>query len=313
MSMGLLAAASTTSLRWHALPPLWVVVLVIVPAVLLGVRFMYRREAGDVGTRLRMAMGLLRSLAILLALGALFGPYAETIEGEYFKRHLILCVDTSRSMRFKDGYASDPALAVRLREAAGLPPGAELSNRSRLDLVRSLIGSDRGYLERLAEKVRLHLFTFDGSIAGCFEQREGETPSEAAARLLERLARLEADGSVTRIGTAIHDLVRTFDAKNEPVAGIVMFTDGAPPVWRPSVNITMPATGSFFASKVRTRSWMAVPMRVTEPSASSCASRPRSRPAASPGVSPSRCSKRPAMPLSKVNRCRRNFSARRSR
>ena len=92
-----LLATTSQSLRWAFLPPLWLVVLVIVPAVALAVHFFYRREAGQVGRRLRTAMGILRALAVLLVLGTLFGPYVETIEGVYFKRHLILCVDTSSS------------------------------------------------------------------------------------------------------------------------------------------------------------------------------------------------------------------------
>ena len=78
-----LLGASSTSLRWHSLPPTWVVVLVILPLVIFGVRYMYQREAGRVGRPLRMLMGGLRILAILLVVGAFFGPYSETIEGEY--------------------------------------------------------------------------------------------------------------------------------------------------------------------------------------------------------------------------------------
>ena len=109
--------ADTTHLRWHALPPLWVIVLILVPAVFLAVRFVYKREAGKVGRRPRITMGVLRSLAILLILMTLFGPYAETIHGEHFDRHLILLIDTSRSMGFR---------AFEARE--GLPLTGTISN-----------------------------------------------------------------------------------------------------------------------------------------------------------------------------------------
>jgi len=223
--MGLVAEVST-ALRWHSLPPAWVLVLVVIPAVLLTVRFMYRREAGDLSTRWRLAMGILRSAAILLALAAFFGPYAESIEGEYFKRHLILCIDTSRSMDFRDGYASDPELASRIREACALPPGADLSKLGRLDIVKALIGADPAYIEKLADKFRLHIYTFDASTTGRFEERDEEPAGKAAKRFLAALPRLRAAGGVTRIGGALHDLVRAFDAKNEPVAGILLFSDG---------------------------------------------------------------------------------------
>ncbi|MHC4137326.1 MAG: VWA domain-containing protein [Planctomycetota bacterium] len=221
-----LLAASSSSLRWHALPPLWLVVLVIVPAIALAVHFFYRRESGRVGRRLRLTMGVLRALAVLLVIGALFGPYAETIEGVYFKRHLILCVDTSSSMSFHEAYQSQPELAERIRRAAGYSSGSNLATRNRLEIVRDILGRDRAYLERLANQFRLHLYTFSGETTGVFEPREEETAASAAERFTRKLPGLKADGSVTRIGTAIQDLVRAFDAKNEPVAGILLFTDG---------------------------------------------------------------------------------------
>jgi len=221
-----LLAASSTSLRWHALPPLWIVVLVIVPLVFLTVRFFYRREAGRIGRRVRIVLGLLRVAAILVVLGALFGPYAETIQGEYLKRHLILCVDTSSSMGIKESYAASPELQAQLREAAGLPPQADLAQQSRLDLVKGVLSKDRGYLAELAQRFHLHLFSFAGSTASLFESRDQEAPAGAAERLLRQVPELRADGSPTRIGATLRDLGRLFRSKNEPVAGILLFTDG---------------------------------------------------------------------------------------
>jgi uncharacterized membrane protein len=220
-----LAAATSSSLKWDALPPLWVVVLILLPAVVLLVRFFYRREAGGVGRRPRMAMGVLRICAVLLVLAALFGPYAETVEGEYAKRHLVLCIDTSRSMGFRDGYASGGELADRLREILGLPAGAPLETRSRLDVAKALL-SDRAFLEELARKFRLQVYAFDAETLGLFAQREDEAPGQAADRILEALPGVAAEGSVTRLGSAIRDLTRRLDRRNEPVAGIVLFTDG---------------------------------------------------------------------------------------
>jgi len=221
-----LADSVSTSLRWHALPPLWVVVLVIVPLVFLTVRFFYRREAGRVGRRLRIGMGLLRALAVLLVLGALFGPYAETIEGVKFKRHLILAVDTSQSMAFKDVYQRNAAVAEEIRTAAGYASVRDLALKSRLDIVKDLLGRDRDFVERLADNFRLHVYKFDDATVNVFEPQEGETAATAAEKVLRGLPGLSADGGITRIGAAIRDLVRDFDARNEPVAGIVMFTDG---------------------------------------------------------------------------------------
>jgi uncharacterized membrane protein len=221
-----LLGEGVSTLRWESLPPLWLVVLVIVPGVFLAARFFYQREAGRVGRRLRITMGVLRALAILLVLGAIFGPYMETIEGEPAKRHLVVCLDTSASMGLRDNYQASQALAASLVEAAGYPANTQLGLKRRLDLARDIIGRDRAYLERLAERFRLHVYAFDSDTAGVHVPVEGETPAEAVDRLMPALRQLEPDGSVTRIGGAINKLARAFEAHNEPVAGILLFSDG---------------------------------------------------------------------------------------
>lgn len=220
--------ALSTSLKWHALPPLWLVVLVIVPAVFLAVRFFYRREAGRLGRRARIALGLLRVASILSVLAALFGPFAETIEGEYYKRHLILCLDTSRSMAIKDTYGTNRDLAARIRTAAGYPAGADLGQRERLTIAKDVVAADRAYLLDLLDRFHVHVYSFGGSCSQDFEPRAGEGSEAALERMLHELKELKAEGRVTRIGAALRDLVRTFRAKNEPVAGLLLFTDGRP-------------------------------------------------------------------------------------
>lgn len=220
-----LLAVETTTLRWRHLPPLWVLFLVLLPLVAASVFWLYRREGRSVGPRLRGGLTLLRIAAILLVLGAFFGPFAETVEGEYTKRHLILCLDTSRSMSFRDSYAREE-LRSAVAAAAGLPGGANPSEKSRLELAKGILTHDRALLEELCEKFRLHVFTFGDDLAGLAEARGQEKPKEAAARIAEALERAAAEGATTRIGAAIKDLVAAFASKNEPVAGIVLFSDG---------------------------------------------------------------------------------------
>ena len=224
--IGRALVGASTSLRWESLPPLWLVVLVIVPATFFLVRFFYRRETGRVGRRMRLAMGLLRVAAILLVLVALWGPYTETVETEPFKRHLIIAIDTSKSMGTRDDYANSQKRAAEVRRAAGYPETVSPSRKTRIEIVRDILGADRAYLEELARTFRLHIYTFDSATAGLFELRDNEDPKQAAERLAKAVALLRAEGEVTRIGTAIRDLVRVFNAKNEPVSGILMFTDG---------------------------------------------------------------------------------------
>ncbi len=222
----MMIGATTTSIRWEALPPPWVVFLVLIPLLVLLVRFLYRREAGRVGRGPRMVMGGLRVLAILLVCGALFGPYLERIEGKSVKRHLVICLDTSGSMSFPDTYGSVPELRAALEPLVLQAEGESLRSMSRFEIARRLLGGDRAFLERLAEKFRLEIYGFDGEAHGLFVQAEKETPAKAAERILAALPSLKPEGSVTRIGATIRHLVRRLDARNEPVAGILLLTDG---------------------------------------------------------------------------------------
>jgi len=216
---------STTSLRWDALPPLWVIVLVLIPIVMLTVRFVYRREPGAQSTALRMGLGLLRVLAVLLVMGALFGPYTETIEGEVAKRTLVLAVDTSRSMSLQDRYQRNTELADAVAQTIGTSRD-KVAQLPRIEIARRLIGQDPRFLRSLAETFNLQLYTFDSQATPAFTANDQEAPEETAARLTEALNSVDATGSVTRIGEAIQTLVRRLESRNEPVAGVFLFTDG---------------------------------------------------------------------------------------
>ena len=54
----------------------------------------------------------------------------------------------------------------------------------------------------------------------------GAANDDAVAEFKGNLSSLKANGGVTRIGSAIRTLVRRLEARNEPVAGLFLFTDG---------------------------------------------------------------------------------------
>ena len=201
------AAISSTKLRWDALPPLWVVVLVILPAVALTVRFVYRREPGAQGRKLRMALGGLRILAVLLVLGALFGPYAETIEGEVAKRTLVIAIDTSRSMSLSDRYQRNEKLADAIARTIGTDRG-RIARLSRLEIAKRIVAGDEEFLAQLHETFDLQVFTFDRQAATAFLPEDQESSAEMLVRLRKALQSAKATGGVTRIGNAIQTLVR---------------------------------------------------------------------------------------------------------
>ncbi|MFQ5843527.1 MAG: hypothetical protein ACE5JG_00910 [Planctomycetota bacterium] len=220
-----LLGVESTALRWHALPQLWILFLVLLPLLAGAVFLLYRRDGERVASGPRRLMAVLRLVTVALVLAALFGPYAETVEGRYFKRHLILCVDTSRSMEFSDTYL-DAEQRERVRRAAGWPEGEPLHRHTRLEIVRGLLTRNRGLLRELADKFRLHVYTFDEDLAGLVEPRQEEGPQLQVERIVREVQGLRPEGAITRLGLALRKLVRAFAAHNEPVAGVVLFTDG---------------------------------------------------------------------------------------
>jgi hypothetical protein len=221
----MLLGVESTSLRWHALPQLWIIFLVLLPLLVLAVAFLYRRDGERLSARPRRLMAALRLGALALVLAALFGPFAETVEGRYFKRHLILAVDTSRSMEFSDTYL-DTEQRERVRRAAGWPEGEPLEGHTRLEIAQGLLTRNPELLRELADKFRLHVYTFDEDLAGLVQPREGEGAAPQIARIVGEVSELRPEGSITRLGLALRKLVRAFAARNEPVAGVLLFTDG---------------------------------------------------------------------------------------
>jgi uncharacterized membrane protein len=227
MSPALVLAADTTTtqLRWRSLPDLWLVVMVLLPLVIGFVWWVYRREAKTAPARWKRVLGALRVGAIVAVMLMLFEPYAESALQRTVRANLIVLVDTSASMSFADRYA-DATLAASLREAADLPPGGRVEETPRLDLVRGVLGNETlGVLGTLRERFVLHVYTFDQDLRPLWSE-SGGNGDESRGDLGERVASLEPAGELSRIGDALDAILEEFRLRDEPLAGIVLVSDG---------------------------------------------------------------------------------------
>jgi uncharacterized membrane protein len=229
MILPLVQAADTivTQFRWRSRPELWLVVLVIVPLVIGFVWWIYRREADTASPRVKRVMGFFRVAAILAVLTMLFEPYAETSRQRTVRANLVVLLDTSASMSFADRYA-DRALAERLRAAADLGPGDSLEEISRLDLVRGVLGNETlAVLDRLSEKFVLHVHTFDQELKPLWSPgHTDEANGDDGGDLRDRVRGLRPEGELSRIGDAVSDLLEEFRLRDEPLAAVVLVSDG---------------------------------------------------------------------------------------
>jgi len=252
LSMLLAGGPAETTLRFKSMPPLWTVIMLIVPAVVGIVWWTYRREGASAGIRAKRLLAVLRSLAIVLVLLLLFQPFAETTVKKLVKSHLIVLIDTSASMEFVDSYA-DAKKREETRKVAGLGM-VQPSTVARLELVKgALTNQDLNLLNDLAERFHLHVYTFDVDTTLLFSGSEAWDEEEERASLTERIGELRGTGAYTFLGDAISDVLDDFRLRDEPLAGVVVLTDGRQ-------SQTAGAAGPLLAARKAAEAQPAVPL-----------------------------------------------------
>jgi len=234
-------------IRWPGAPPAWALALLGV-ALVLGVRWIYRRERQKVSRPWRVLLGGLRILAILLVALTFFRPEHEVTRKENDKSHLVLLVDTSQSMETRDRYAS--ADEARLLQAAW-PEGGDESRPAHLEATRTeivrrlLAGAGEPVLRSLAERFVVHAFAFDQDLRGLGSTEVHPTDVAAAAApsggaagggapgadpvktLAEALRGLESKGPRTDIGAALKAIAREFVNRDDRrLAVVLLLSDG---------------------------------------------------------------------------------------
>ncbi len=211
------------SLAWKNMPEAWVLFMVIVPAVLLLVWAIYRRERRDVGLGPKALLILLRSALILLVLLMLMGPVltVETIKDR--RNYVIVLVDESRSMK-----KSDPLLTLedklKVGGVTGVTDGddtigpseeAALEKLTRADVVRRVLDNPKlGVLDGIEGKINVAYFTFSGGISAKSSRKE----------LMESYRSESCLGTETAIGDSIRTALHSL--RGREVAGVVLFSDG---------------------------------------------------------------------------------------
>jgi len=179
----------TTRIEFLSMPPVWVIVLVIVPALVIFCRWLYRRElAGDKSWLLAAA---LRGLALALVVVFLFHPVRSTQRVRVERPVAAVLVDDSASMRERD--LGDLAGSV------GLPEDA-----TRHEVTRAVL---RDSLARFGQEYEVLLYAFGSSL-----------------RAIGSLDDLQAADSETRLGDAVAALAA--ETRGRTLAQVVLVTDG---------------------------------------------------------------------------------------
>jgi hypothetical protein len=143
--------------RFLALPELWVVGLVILPAVAV---FSWWNYGGlqRLEPRTRVVLASLRFLALLLILIALFQPTFEKIRYTTIQTQVHWLFDDSASMQRRDTYP-DESQRRALAAAAGISDG-DVAGHNRAELVAKVLGKSGGLLETLRKSHDVRMFRF---------------------------------------------------------------------------------------------------------------------------------------------------------
>ena len=195
------AAGDTVQETWRLLelPPLWVVVLILIPGA-VGVAYLaYWRESISSGARWTMVT--LRALSLLLLLAVLARPVHVRQQQNVIAPEVLLLFDDSGSMSREDAYAGDPEARAALQALTGRAP--EGQTRSAIaEAVRERVAklaADRGYVPRT--------FRFSDDLQ----------PLAAGAGL-------DGKGSATAIGDAVRAALAGY--RGRYVSDVVVVSDG---------------------------------------------------------------------------------------
>ena len=141
--------------RFLNLPELWVLGLVILPAIIAFAWWSYGGLA-RLERPWRIGLSILRGLAIVLCLLALFQPAFEIVRYTKTQTQVHVLIDDSASMQRKDSYP-DSAQHGALARASGTE---ELAATTRLDLVRKVLEKQGGLIEELRKTHDVRLYRF---------------------------------------------------------------------------------------------------------------------------------------------------------
>lgn len=200
------------SLDWLALPrgDRMLLVLAALLGIVVGLWWLYRREAPQVSAGRRALLMGLRLAAVALAACMLFEPIIVLSREEFIPSQVLVLVDDSESMSLRDAWR-DESVAQRVVESFKLDKGIEgLRSQRRLDLVQKLLTPDFVKALEANGDHTVQVRSFDSAL--------GDTLDPAAT------APLEPHGETTAIGDALQQAM--IASAGQPVAGIVLVTDG---------------------------------------------------------------------------------------
>ncbi|MDA0587535.1 MAG: hypothetical protein O3C17_05950 [Planctomycetota bacterium] len=202
---------------WPAWMPQWMVLVVSVAAIIyLG--WVYRKDAQNASTGMRIGLTLLR-LSVLVAVLLVLSELTLVVDRTGLPWVAVL-IDDSASMGLEDRYddAAEKSAVDRLSQASGS------KTRSRLAIAQGLLTQDdAAFLKQLQAGHQLKVYRFSES-AVAVATSDPDATSEEKDPIVAAIRALKADGDVTRPAEAVRKVLADF--RGSLPSAIVILSDG---------------------------------------------------------------------------------------
>ncbi len=190
----------------------WLAPTAVLIAIVLFVRFMYRRDSVELRAVVRWLLTFLRVAAFVGLFLVWLKPQWRTERFQPQNSRLLILIDTSLSMSLTDDLTVD-----------GLPA-------NRLAPITDVLASDE-WLHQLRKKHDVVVLRFDDSVARIATLTKTDPDAVASGAQgggdeppVDWQQALAPVGIETRLGAALRQLI--YDERAQPISGVVVFSDG---------------------------------------------------------------------------------------
>lgn len=203
----------------------WILPILVTVALLLFVRWMYRRDAVELGRPLRWLLSGLRMAVILVLLVLYLQPQWRTEREEVQNSRAVLLVDTSLSMGLTDADGPvGPSAASRAQQVAQSFAQTDFLEELRRvhDVVVMRFDREAARVASLAKRRAEFIPPGSTEVNPTSTSPQAESTDPPDDPQWDQL--LAPAGTETRLGQSLRQLI--YEERNAPVSGIVVFSDG---------------------------------------------------------------------------------------
>ncbi len=227
--------SAEAALSFEGISSGWAFLLLV--ALCAAVWWGYRKNAPGLSPWRRGFLTALRALLAALFVLLLTRPVLNLTLNDPVREKLLVLLDDSESMTIHDQRATPEDLSRAALAANLLPPDAGLKTAptdgmdkwktaTRADLLRAVTTNDRLNLwSRLEEKADLHFYRFGRDVHDLGAMPAPTDAGSASAAASDLLRPLTFQETATAFGDSIQQLLE--ENRGQPVAGILLVTDGA--------------------------------------------------------------------------------------